>query len=78
MEAELLDVRTSIDDMEKYFRRNCLKFSGIHEEKNANTDEFILNIVNKTVLKDTDTKLAYQRLRKHKEWALKGTVNPEI
>ena len=62
MEAELLDVRTSIDDMEKYFRRNCLKFSGIHGEKNANTDEFILNIVNKIVLKDTDTKLDLSKI----------------
>ena len=64
MEAELLDVRTSIDDMEKYFRRNCLKFSGIYEEKNANTDEFILNLVNKTVLKDTDTKLDLSKIEK--------------
>ena len=26
LEAKLHDLRTSIDDTEKYFRRNCLKF----------------------------------------------------
>ena len=51
-----------MDDIEKYFRRNCLKFSGIHEEKNANTDEFILKIVNKIVLKDTDTKIDFSKI----------------
>ena len=51
-----------MDDIEKYFRRNCLKFSGIHEEKNENTDEFILKIVNKIVLKDTDTKLDLSKI----------------
>ena len=51
-----------MDDIEQYSRRNCLKFSWIHEEKNENTDKSILNIVNKIVLKDSDTMLDLSRI----------------
>ena len=51
-----------MDDIEQYSRRNCLKFSGIHEEENEHTDKSILNIVNKIVLKDSDTMLDLSRI----------------
>ena len=51
-----------MDDIEQYFRRNCLKFSGIHEEKNENTDKSILNIVNKIFINNIKTKLDLSRI----------------
>ena len=62
LETEIVDLRTRMDDIEQYSKRNCLKFSGIHEEKNENTDKSILNIVHKIVLKDSDTKLDLSRI----------------
>ena len=62
LEFEIVDLQTRMDDIEQYSRRNCLKFSGIHEERNENTDKSILNIVNKIVLKDSDIKLDMSRI----------------
>lgn len=38
-----------IDDLEQYSRRNCLKFRGIPESKDEDTDQLIIKSCNETL-----------------------------
>jgi hypothetical protein len=40
MKTEIKDLTTRVDDLKQYSRRNCLKFTGIPEDKNENTNSF--------------------------------------
>lgn len=63
MRAEIKDLHRQIDDLSQYSRKNCLKFSGIAESPHnskgdpENTDQLILNLCNKVILKSTGTTL---------------------
>ena len=39
-----------IDDLEQYFRRNCIKITGVSENKDENSDDVALNVINKLIL----------------------------
>ena len=42
--ARVAALEAQVDQAEQYSRRNCLRISGIHEEKNENTDDIVLRI----------------------------------
>lgn len=48
---------TRVDDLEQYSRKNCLKFSGISEQHNEDTEQLVLNTVNNYILKSTEITL---------------------
>ena len=39
-----------IDDLEQYSRRNCIKITGVSENKDENSDDVALNVINKLIL----------------------------
>ena len=43
------DLEEQIDNMEQYFRRQCLLFMGIEEEREENTDQVILEFCKNNV-----------------------------
>lgn len=55
-------MRLKFDDMEQYSKRTCLTFTGNKEEKEENTDNTIINIVNKVVLKGTGHNIDISRI----------------
>lgn len=64
---ELSDLYLRIDEMEQYSRRNCLKITGIPEEKNENTDTLALNVFNNLVLKENTKKISVKDIsRSHR------------
>ncbi|XP_062606558.1 uncharacterized protein LOC134268329 [Saccostrea cucullata] len=67
LEAQVENLTTRMDDMEQYSRRTCLKFTGIPENKDENTDQMILNVINNYVLDTEDEKMdLYQISRSHR------------
>jgi hypothetical protein len=44
------DIETRLDDLEQYSRKTCLKFAGIPEREDEDTDEVVLNTIDKLVL----------------------------
>ena len=42
--ARVAALEAQVDQAEQYSRRNCLRISGIQEEKNENTDDIVLRI----------------------------------
>lgn len=53
--------------MEQYSRRNCLKITGIPEEKNENTDTLAPNVFNNLVLKENTEKISVKDIsRSHR------------
>ncbi|XP_052712340.1 uncharacterized protein LOC128186562 [Crassostrea angulata] len=53
LEQKINYLETRVDDLEQYSRKNCLKFSGIPEQHNEDTDQVVLNTVNNYILKST-------------------------
>lgn len=67
LRKELSDLHLRIDKMEQYPRRNCLKITGVHEEKNENTDTLVLNVINNLVLKENTEKISVKDIsRSHR------------
>jgi hypothetical protein len=63
LQTEVKSLNSRVDEMEQYSRRNCLKFSGICEEgSRENTDEMVLNIVNRLVLSDHEQKIGLESI----------------
>ena len=57
LRKELNDFKFKLDEMEQYSRRNCLKITGIPEEKNENTDKLVLNVINNLILNENNDKI---------------------
>ena len=49
LEKRLDDQDKRLDDQEQYTRRNCLLLHGVKEEKNEDTDQLAVDIMNKDV-----------------------------
>ena len=49
LEKRLDDQDKRLDDQEQYTRRNCLLLHGVKEEKNEDTDQSAVDIINKDV-----------------------------
>lgn len=64
-----------MNELDKYTTRTFLKFSRINEE---NTDNAIINILNKVVLKGTGRNIDISRTDRNHRVALPSIVNPEI
>jgi hypothetical protein len=63
LQTDVKSLNSRVDEMEQYSRRNCLKFSGICEEgPKENTDEMVLNIVNRLVLSDHEQKIGLESI----------------
>ena len=52
LRKEVTTLKSKVDDMEQYTRRNCLKIIGVPEERNDNTDVLVMNVINNLVLKE--------------------------
>ncbi|XP_052704543.1 uncharacterized protein LOC128180457 [Crassostrea angulata] len=67
LRSEIEELSTRLDEMEQYSRRNCLKISGIPEEKNENTDTLVLNVFNNIMFKQKQDKIALESIsRSHR------------
>ena len=55
--------------MEQYSRRNCLKITGIPEEKNENTDKLVLKVINNLILNENNDKITTKTFQDHTELA---------
>lgn len=47
LKEEMASLRATVDDLEQYSRRNCLRISGVPEADGENTDTIVLNTANK-------------------------------
>lgn len=72
------DLETRLEEMEQYSRRTCLKFSGIPEAKEnetEDTDQLVLQVINESILKNIDEKLSLKHIgRSHRL----GKRNPDV
>ena len=67
-------MKIKLDEMEQYSRRNCLKITGIPEEKDENTDTLVLNVINNLILKENTEKMSINEIsRSHRV----GKYNPK-
>ncbi|XP_062608448.1 uncharacterized protein LOC134270265 [Saccostrea cucullata] len=67
LRKEVSELTSRLDEMEQYSRRNCLKITGIPEEKGENTDKLVLNVVNSLILKDNTEKITVKDIsRSHR------------
>ena len=67
LRKEVTTLKSKVDDMEQYTRRNCLKITGVPEERNDNTDVLVMNVINNLVLKENEEKIGIKDIsRSHR------------
>ena len=67
LRREVITLKSKVDDMEQYTRRNCLKITGVPEEPNDNTDVLVMNVINNFVLKEKEEKITIKDIsRSHR------------
>lgn len=57
LKFKTVNLENRIDELEQYSRKTCLKFSGIPENVNENTDDLVINTINSFVLPPDARKL---------------------
>ena len=57
-------MKSKLDEMEQYSRRNCCKIIGIPDEKEENTDTLVLNVINNGILKENNEKISINEIHK--------------
>lgn len=70
LQTRINSLEDRLEEMEQYSRRTCLKFCGVHEpvdDQTEDTDELILKIINTDILKHSEQKLTLEHIgRSHR------------